>query len=111
MTKRAPSTTQDIVELLEKLVRLHTWAGENPFKTRSFEKAAETLASLSSTELNTRVREGTLIELDGIGKGIAEVVRAWVVDGTCPLEEELLKIKKSAHWHSFSVDRNLGTAF
>lgn len=57
-------------------------AGENPFKVRAFEKAAATVGGVK--DLAARARAGTLTEIAGIGKGIAEVLTDYFVKDVTP---------------------------
>jgi DNA polymerase (family 10) len=68
-------------ELLEEFARLMQLKGENPFKTRAFEKAAALLAGVPEAELKQRARDGTLTDLDGVGKGISEVLTEFLLQG------------------------------
>ena len=83
----APQTP---VQLLEEIAHLMQLAGENPFKTRAFEKAAGLLAEVSESDLKVRARAGTLTELEGIGKGISEVLTEFLLHGTSKAREELV---------------------
>ena len=64
--------------------------GENPFKIRAFDKAASLLGALPPDEdLMARAQAGTLTELNGIGKGIAEVLSEYLLKGTSTYKDEL----------------------
>lgn len=86
MAKEIPSVTQ-AVALLEEMARLMSLKGENVFKVRAFEKAAGLLAGRD--DLHKRARAGTLTELDGIGKGIAEVLGEFLLTGESKIRQEL----------------------
>lgn len=80
----------DAISLLEEIRRLMELAGENPFKARAYERAAETLSGLSDpSEIAERARAGTLTELPGIGKGIADVIAEFVREGRSLLRDQL----------------------
>jgi DNA polymerase (family 10) len=83
----APQTP---AELLQEIARLMQLKGENPFKTRAFEKAAAIVAALPETELMQRSRDGTLTELAGIGKGISEVLAEFLLRKKSSALEELV---------------------
>ncbi len=62
--------------------------GENPFKTRAYEIAADRVAGLSE-ELGTLVKEHRLAELPGIGESIAKKIEELVTTGKLQALEEL----------------------
>lgn len=84
-----PEPVRDATALLNELSHYLEWAGENPFKVRAFERGAEALAGRE--DLMDRARAGTLTELEGVGKGIAEVLSEYFLKGTCSLKDELEK--------------------
>jgi DNA polymerase (family 10) len=61
--------------------------GENVFKVRAFEKAAGLL--VGREDLAERARSGTLTELEGIGKGIAEVLTEFLLTGESKIKREI----------------------
>jgi len=61
--------------------------GENPFKIRAFERAAASVSGHS--DLKERAKAGTLTDLPGIGKGIAEALTDYLLKGESPLRNEL----------------------
>lgn len=74
--------------LLEEIAALLQVAGANTFKVRAFERAARVLHGLS-TPVDTLVDEGTLTELDGIGKSIAADLTQIRQRGSCDVLDEL----------------------
>src|SRR4051812_25108334 len=78
---------QTATELLEEIGRLMALKGENPFKVRAYEKAAQALAG--HEDLAVRARAGTLTELSGVGKGIAEVLTEYYLKGRSTVRDEL----------------------
>ncbi|MEN9724229.1 MAG: hypothetical protein RJB38_2215 [Pseudomonadota bacterium] len=80
-------TSVNAVRLLEEIAHLMSLKGENPFKVRAFEKAAAILTGRE--DLAERARQGTLTELDGIGKGIAEVLTEFLITGVSKVKAEL----------------------
>ncbi|GAA5129128.1 PHP domain-containing protein [Haloechinothrix salitolerans] len=62
-------------------------AGEPTYRVAAFRRAADVVAGLSDDELAERVRRGTLTDLKGIGKRIAEVV----ADAVAGREPEYLR--------------------
>jgi DNA polymerase (family 10) len=75
------------IELLHEIQRLMELKGENPFKIRAFEKAAQNLSGRE--DLTERAQHGTLTELPGIGKAIAEIVTEHVLQGSSKVRDEL----------------------
>jgi DNA polymerase (family 10) len=80
--------TDSVIDLLHEIQRLMELKGENPFKIRAFERAAQSLAE--HTDLKERAKAGTLQELPGIGKGISDVLTEYLLKGTCSAKDELL---------------------
>jgi DNA polymerase (family 10) len=75
------------IELLDEIQRLMKLKGENPFKIRAFEKAVQALAG--QDDLLARAKAGTLTELPGIGKGIADVLTEFLLHGRTSVKDEL----------------------
>jgi DNA polymerase (family 10) len=73
---------QPIVDLLSEMKTLLEMKGENPFKIRAFDKAADTIAALGDGEdWLARAKAGTLTEIPGIGKGISAVLTEFLLEG------------------------------
>ncbi|NDD90469.1 histidinol-phosphatase [bacterium] len=87
MAKTRTPTTAEAVALLEEMGRLMSLNGENVFKVRAFEKAAGLLGGCEDLEL--RARAGTLTELEGVGKGIAEVLTEFLLTGESKAKKQL----------------------
>jgi len=81
---------KQIIAALEEIGTLLEIQGENPFKSRAFSNAARTLEGLSE-DLAFLVQNGTLIEVKGIGSGLAEKIGDMVKMGKSPYLEELRK--------------------
>lgn len=77
------SILNDIAALLEL-------KGENRFRVRAFEDAAQTIQRLSEP-VEVRIDEGTLEDLSGIGESIAADIREIRETGTCSARESLLE--------------------
>jgi DNA polymerase (family 10) len=73
--------------LLSEMAELLSLAGESVFKVRAFEKAAEGLAG--RTDLEERAQAGTLTELEGVGKGIGEVLEDFLLRGSTAGRDQL----------------------
>ncbi len=78
-----------IARVLREISVLLQIKGENPFKTRAYEVAAQRIEDLPADELETRAAAGTLIELPGIGEAIAKKVDTLWRTGSLPLHEQL----------------------
>jgi DNA polymerase (family 10) len=81
-------TNREIISALEQIAFLLELAGENPFKSRSYENAARTLG-LIEEDIETLVREGRLREVPGIGQAIEQKVGELVTTGKMAYLEEL----------------------
>jgi DNA polymerase (family 10) len=71
-----------VAAALERVAELLALKGENPFKVRAFENAAEIVAGVP--DLPALVREGKLETVKGIGKSIAAEIVALVETGSSP---------------------------
>ncbi|MBS1960912.1 MAG: PHP domain-containing protein [Bdellovibrionales bacterium] len=79
-----------IVDLLTEMKTLLEMNGENPFKVRAFDKAADTVESLGDSEdWVGRAKAGTLTEIPGIGKGISALLTEFLLEGTAKERDAL----------------------
>lgn len=83
-----------IARLLDETAALLEIDGQDPFRVRSYRRAAEAveqqttaLASLTGPEADPK----SLLAIPGIGKGMAQNIRDLVATGTIPLRAELLE--------------------
>jgi DNA polymerase (family X) len=81
-------TNQDVAEKLREVYNLMQLAGENRFRAIAFDRAAQTIEGLNE-EITKRIEEGTLTDIKGIGKSIAEDIKAFQETGTMPVLESL----------------------
>ncbi|MCJ7752025.1 MAG: hypothetical protein MUQ65_13160, partial [Armatimonadetes bacterium] len=79
-----------IAEVLSEIAVLLEIKGENRFKSRSYERAAEAVANLSQGAAQVRAEKGGLQALPGVGKSIAEKIEELLDTGKCSYHEELL---------------------
>jgi DNA polymerase (family 10) len=79
--------TRQIVATLEEMADLLELAGANPFKSRSYRNAARALEGLAD-DVRQLVQEGTLGNVQGIGKTLVEVITELVeTAGSTRLDE------------------------
>ncbi|MDX1631669.1 MAG: DNA polymerase/3'-5' exonuclease PolX [Thermoanaerobaculia bacterium] len=79
---------RQIVETLLEITKLLEIEGANPFRIRAYENAARALRG-TTDDIGDRVEAGTLSELQGIGKGLAEAIETLYRTGTLELHREL----------------------
>ena len=80
----------EIARFLAEIADLLNIAGENVFKVRSYERAAETVAALPQP-VEKLAADGALTDIPGIGKSIAEVITEVVTTGQSSYREQLLE--------------------
>ncbi|QGG93779.1 PHP domain-containing protein [Actinomarinicola tropica] len=64
----------DVVEALERIAYLLDRARERPYRPRAYLRAAEVVKGLAPGELERRIADGTLTELENIGPKTAAVI-------------------------------------
>src|SRR5258707_1497037 len=80
-----------IARLLDETAALLEIDAADPFRIRSYRRAAEAVEQ-QTTQLSTLVAEPKrLLDIPGIGKGMAANIVALLTTGTMPLREELLQ--------------------
>src|ERR1700681_3840902 len=80
-----------IARLLDETASLLEIDGADPFRIRSYRRAAEAVEQ-QTTQVSTLVAEPKqLLAIAGIGKGMAANIVELVATGTMPLREELLQ--------------------
>jgi DNA polymerase (family 10) len=79
--------SQSALELLDEIRHLMQLRGENVFKVRAYERAGAALADAG--DLVERARLGTLTEVPGVGKGIADILTEYLLHGTSRVRDEL----------------------
>jgi DNA polymerase (family X) len=77
-----------VAEILERHGRLLEIAGESPFRTRAFTRAAESLRMFPN-RVATVAAEGRLREIPGIGEGISTAIEQILADGSFDAHREL----------------------
>ena len=81
-------TNQEVAEKLREIYNLMQLAGENRFRAIAFDRAAQTIEGLND-EIAKHIKEGTLTDIKGIGKSIAEDIQAYAETGAMPVLEDL----------------------
>lgn len=79
---------KEIAKTLNSLADLMELSGENPFRVRAYRRAARTI-EMSRQSIETK--QDQLEEMNGIGKGMARVIREIMETGTTQLLEERKK--------------------
>ncbi|MFN7131423.1 MAG: helix-hairpin-helix domain-containing protein, partial [Myxococcales bacterium] len=80
---------REIARILREISTLLQIKGENPFKSRAYDIAAQRLEGLTDKELEEYATEGRLTELPGIGEAIAKKISELFHTGTLPYYEQL----------------------
>jgi putative hydrolase len=89
-TPTAPPYGDGPVAALRRIAFLLERTRAETYKVKAFRAAAATILPLDPDEVSTRVREGTLRELPGVGASTAEVIEA-AVQGRTPARLERLE--------------------
>jgi len=79
-----------ICQLFREMADFLSIKGENPFRIRAYEKAAEAIERLPG-DLENLYKKGELKNIPGIGKGMIEKIGTILHTGTLPAYEELKK--------------------
>jgi DNA polymerase (family 10) len=74
-------TNYSVADVLERHGRLLEIAGESPFRTRAYSRAAEAIRELEAP-LATFAEAGTLREIPGVGPGIATAIQQLLASGS-----------------------------
>jgi len=81
---------REVVKLLQELGQLLKLKGENPFKVRSYEKAAQNIASLTEP-IEEFVSQDKLETIPGVGEGIAKKIKEYLETGRLKYFDDLKK--------------------
>ncbi|MFB6098306.1 MAG: helix-hairpin-helix domain-containing protein [Salinibacter sp.] len=82
-------TNEEIAQRLQETADLLELTGGNSYRARAFSRAARSLKSLGAPVAD-RLREGTLVDVEGIGEAMAEHIGDIVQGSSFPLRDELL---------------------
>ncbi|MCB0327132.1 MAG: DNA polymerase/3'-5' exonuclease PolX [Bdellovibrionales bacterium] len=80
----------EVAKKLEQTAMIMELKGENPFKIRAYKNGAQALQQLEQ-DFSTLVKEETLTQVKGIGKGLATDILQWVHEGHSQYYIELMK--------------------
>lgn len=83
-----PVESNTAAELLRQIAHLMELNGDNVFKVRAFTKAADHLEGRE--DLKVIAQQGRLLEFEGVGKGIAEVLSEFLLNEKVPLRDSLI---------------------
>jgi len=81
---------EEIADTLFQTAQMLELADENRFRIRAYNNAAQTLWNLTQ-DIEDLLKKGTLTELPGIGKGIAEKIEEYCTTGKMKEQEKLHK--------------------
>ncbi|WP_456433839.1 DNA polymerase/3'-5' exonuclease PolX [Thermosulfuriphilus sp.] len=79
---------KDVAEILRNIAALLEIKGDNPFRVRAYQRAAQNIESLT-TDVAELAQAGKLERIPGVGKDLAAKIKEIIATGTCPKYEEL----------------------
>ena len=81
---------REIAAILEEVADILEIMGENPYKIRSYRKAAHSIYQLSE-DVEDLWQESRLLEIDGVGKAIQSKVEEIMRTGSLKYHQDLLR--------------------
>jgi len=81
---------QEIANIFRQIAQILEVKGENPFRIRAYERAAQNIESIPE-DIEVFVKEGTLKSIPGIGEDLEEKIKEIVSKGTLRLLQDLRK--------------------
>lgn len=81
---------KEVAEIFRKTAQLLEIKGDNPYRIRAYERAAQTIEALTK-DVEELAKEGKLEKLPGIGADLASKIKEILRTGTLSLYEELKK--------------------
>ncbi len=81
---------KEVAEVFYKVASLLEIKGENPYRIRAYQKAAQTIEALTK-DLEELAKRGELEKLPGIGKDLAGKIQEILKTGTLSIYEQLKK--------------------
>jgi len=79
-----------VADIFREIAKLLELKGENPFRIRAYEKAAQNIESLAQ-DVETLTKENKLTSLPGIGQDLANKIKEIIKTGTLTQYEKLKK--------------------
>ena len=86
----AKTDTQTVARLLREYAQRSSLRGGNPYRSKAYFKAADSLGALSQP-LDRIIAAGTLTDIPGIGDAIADIITKLYQTGSHPSLEKLRK--------------------
>jgi DNA polymerase (family 10) len=84
------SLNQELAELFRSLAALMELKGENQFKVIAFQKVGRIIGE-SNIDFRKCMEEGTLCEIEGIGKSSQQIIEEYINSGKSTVLEEISK--------------------
>jgi DNA polymerase (family 10) len=81
---------QEVARILREIARILELKGDNPFRIRAYERAAQNIDNLSQ-DVAVLAESGILIDIPGIGADLAAKIKEIVSTGSLKYYEELKK--------------------
>jgi DNA polymerase/3'-5' exonuclease PolX len=86
----AKTDTKTVVRLLREYAQRTSLRGGNPYRSKAYLRAAESLSALSQP-LGTLIHAGRLTEIPGVGDAIADIITKLYETGSHPSLEKMRK--------------------
>ncbi len=83
------TTNRDIARVLSEIADLLEIKGENPFKVRAYQRAAQAIENLP-TQLSAMLGHAPFTDIPGVGASIAEKIQELLTTGQCAFHAQLL---------------------
>jgi len=83
-----PITNEEVARQLREIFQLMQLAGENRFRALAFDRASQTIESLSK-DINEYIENDTLTDIKGIGDSIAKDIKSYADTGKIEVLESL----------------------
>ena len=81
---------KEIAQIFRAIGQILDIKGDNPFRIRAYERAAQNIESLDQ-DLGTLIKEDKLTEIPGIGKDLADKIKEYASSGKVTYYEKLKK--------------------
>jgi len=82
------ATKVEVAKIFREMADFLAIKGENPFRIRAYERAADIIEHLSG-DLEELLRQGKLSKISGIGKGMIEKVEKILATGSLPEHQKI----------------------